>query len=301
MLIKGLIDVALYPHPSIQLQFMELIVRYVNVFEIHKELIPRALGGFVQSCHSSHVRVRTRAWYLFQRFVKTVRTHIGDIAETIVRAVGDLLEIRAELSESTDNDMSSDDGKKHDATFDSQLYLFEAIGSLSSSTSIAPERQVAFAREVMTPLFGDIEKHLALAQRGDTRAVLQIHHDILALGTLARGFSDWAPGTKSSAPPPSGLVSDEFEKVAEAVLVSLETLNKSVAIREAARFAFSRMVGVLGQRLLPTLPRWIHGLLSQSSSKDEIQMFLRLLEQVIHGFKVSLLFHIEEVELMALV
>ncbi|KAF8422384.1 armadillo-type protein [Tirmania nivea] len=278
-------DVASYPHPSIQLQFMELIVRYVNVFEIHKELIPRALESFVQGCHSSHVRVRTRAWYLFQRFVKTVRTHIGDIAETIVRTVGDLLEIRAELFESTDDDMSSDDEKNHDATFDSQLYLFEAIGSLSSSTSITPERQVVFAREVMTPLFGDIEKHLALAQGGDARAVLQIHHDILALGTLARGFSDWAPGTKSSAPPPSGLVSDEFEKVAEAVLVSLETLNNSVVIREAARFAFSRMVGVLGQRLLPTLPRWIHGLLSQSSSKDEIQMFLRLLEQVIHGFK----------------
>lgn len=265
---------------------MELIVRYVNVFEIHKELIPRALESFVRSCHSSHVRVRTRAWYLFQRFVKIVRTHIGDVAETVIRAVGDLLEIRAELSENNDDDMSSEDGKRHDATFDSQLYLFEAIGSLSSSTSIAPVRQVAFAREAMSPLFADIEKHLSSAQNGDAKAVLQIHHDILALGTLARGFSDWAPGTKSSAPPPSGLVSDEFEKVAEAVLVSLETLNDAVVIREAARFAFSRMVGVLGPRILPTLPRWIHGLLSKSSSREEIQMFLRLLEQVVHGFKV---------------
>lgn len=284
-----LIDVASYPHPSIQLQFMELIVRYINVFEIHKELIPRALESFVQSSHSSHPRVRTRAWYLFQRFVKIVRTHIGDVAETIIRAVGDLLEIQAELPENGEDDMSSDDGKKHDATFDSQLYLFEAIGCLSSSSSIAPDRQAAFAREVMAPFFVDIEKHLPLAQNNNARAVLQIHHDISALGTLAKGFSDWAPGTKSSATPPHPMVSDEFEKVAEAVIVSLEALSDSVTIRDAARFAFSRMVGVLGPRILPTLPRWIHGLLSKSSSMDEIQMFLRLLEQVIHGYKVCLL------------
>lgn len=279
----------MYPHPSIQLQYMELIVRYISVFELHKELIPRALESFVSNCHSSHVRVRTRSWYLFQRFVKTLRTHIVDVAPTVIHAVRDLLEIKAELSEDGDDGMSSDDGTKNDATFDSQLYLFEAVGSLSSSTSISPERQVIFAREIMSPIFADIEKHLSLVQNGNSRVVLQIHHDILALGTLARGFSDWAPATKSSAPPPNKLVSDEFEKVAEAVLVSLETLHNFFPIREAARFAFSRMVGVLGPRLLPTLPRWINGLLSKTSSKDEIQLFLRLLEQVIHGFKVCLL------------
>ncbi|KAF8471802.1 Exportin-T [Kalaharituber pfeilii] len=278
-------EVASYPHPSIQLQFMELVVRYVNVFDVHKELIPRALENFVVGCHSTHVRVRTRAWYLFQRFVKTVRTQIGDVAETVIVAISDLLEIKAELPEDNEDDMSSDDGKKHDATFDSQLYLFETVGSLSSSNSIPQERQVALARDVMNPLFTNIEECLAPAQNGDAKATLQIHHAIMALGTLARGFSEWAPGTKTTAPPPSGLVSEEFNKVAEAVLVSLETLSNAVVIREAARFAFSRMVGVLGPRILPLLPRWIHGLLVKSSSKEEIQLFLRLLEQVVHGFK----------------
>ncbi len=38
-------------------------------------------------------------------------------------------------------------------------------------------------------------------------------------------------------------------------------------------------------RMLPLLPRWIDGLLSQSSSKDEMAMFLKLLDHVVFGFK----------------
>jgi len=44
-------------------------------------------------------------------------------------------------------------------------------------------------------------------------------------------------------------------------------------------------MGVLGSRILPQLPRWIEGLLSSASSNDEMAMFLRLLAQVVYGFK----------------
>lgn len=36
---------------------------------------------------------------------------------------------------------------------------------------------------------------------------------------------------------------------------------------------------------MPQLPRWIDGLLTQTSSRDEMALFLRLLDQVIFGFK----------------
>ena len=52
--------------------------------------------------------------------------------------------------------------------------------------------------------------------------------------------------------------------------------DKSVTTHEFGH-AFSRLLGVLGAALLPTLPQWIEGLLSQSSSNDEMAMFLRLL------------------------
>jgi exportin-T len=108
----------------------------------------------------------------------------------------------------------------------------------------------------------------------------------MALGTLAHGFSDWTPGSSSTShAPPDKLVSDEFSRAAEAILLALSQLNSSEEVRIACRSAFSKLLGVLGVAVLPQLPQWIDGLLSQSSSKDEMAMFLRLLDQVVYGFK----------------
>ena len=85
--------------------------------------------------------------------------------------------------------------------------------------------------------------------------------------------------------PPAPEVQAVFGRVAEATLVALESLKTSFIIRTAARFAFSRLIGVLGSQILPQLPRWIDGLLTQSSTNDEVALFLRLLDQVIFAFK----------------
>lgn len=264
---------------------MEIINRYSAFFEIHTNLIPQALEDFVKGVHDNHVRVRRRSWYLFQRFVKSLRQHIGDIAETVLQAIGDLLVINAELpKDSGDDEMSSEENQGEDSAFESQLCLFDAVGCLSSTKSIPEQKQVLFAQTIMNPLFMDMEKNLRAAKSGDSRAVLQIHHNIMALGTLARGFSNWAPSTASGTPP-GELVSEEFKNAAEAILVSLESLSGFTNVREATRYSFSRMVGVLGPKILPMLPRWIEGLLAENSTKDEMLTFLKLLEQVVHGFK----------------
>jgi len=114
---------------------------------------------------------------------------------------------------------------------------------------------------------------------------LQIHHDIMALGTLVRGYSDSSPGSTSTKNMPAREVQVAFGPAAEATLVALESVNASFNIRTAARFTFSRLIAVLGSEILPTLRRWIDGLLVEKSSRDEIALFLRLLDQVIFGFK----------------
>lgn len=264
-------------------------MRYYTFFEANPQCITRVLENFVTFVHHNHVKVRLRSWNLFHRFVKHLRQHIGNIAQTVIQALSDLLPIKAELpEENSDNgDMSSDmDEQTASARFSSQLYLYEAIGCICSSHAVPEENQVLFVRTVIRPLFSDLEAHLGSAKAGDERAALQVHHVIMALGTLARGFSDWSPASTSpSTHPPAKAVSDEFTQTAEAILVALETLNSSFEIRTSARFAFSRLVGVLGNRILPQLPRWIDGLLSQTSTKDEMAMFLRLLDQVVYGFK----------------
>jgi exportin-T len=268
---------------------MEICVRYSTFFEANPTLIPRVLENFVRLIHHDHVKVKTRSWYLFQRFIKHLRQQLGDVAQTVIHAMADLLPIRAELPEETedDEDMSSDENNQStDARFDSQLYLYEATGCLCSNQAVPVESQVALVQSIMNPLYVDLEAHLGPARNGDARSVLQVHHIVMALGTLARGFAEWMPGSAvPAAHPPAIEISDEFTRTAEAILVALESLSSSLEIRTAARFALSRLVGVLGNRVLPQLPRWIDGLLSQTSSKDEMAMFLRLLDQVVFGFK----------------
>ncbi|KAI0023184.1 Xpo1-domain-containing protein [Xylariomycetidae sp. FL0641] len=280
--------IAEFPHPAILLQYMEICVRYCAFFESQQSFIGPVLENFVRLVHHDHVRVRTRSWYLFLRFVKHLRAQVGNVAETVIQSIGDLLPIKAEVpGDDADDDMSSDEtDNSADAAFQSQLNLFEAIGCISSTASTPVEKQAMYVRSVMSPLFSDMEQHLPRAKSGDAQAVLQIHHIIMALGTLAHGFSDWSPANASSTrTTPAKQVSDEFARAAEAILIALNELNTSSDIRAACRSAFSRLLGVLGSAVLPQLPQWIEGLLSQSSSKDEMALFLRLLDQVVFGFK----------------
>lgn len=268
---------------------MELCVRYSAFFEQNAHLIPRALSRFVEFVHHNHAKVRARSWYLFLRFSKSLRQHLGNIVENVIQAVSDLLPIKAELPEnvSDNDDMSSDENDQSaSARFHSQLYLYEAVGCICSAHAVPMDNQVRYLRSVITPIFSDLEAHLNAAKAGDERASLQVHHLVMALGTLARGFSEWTPAnTSPTSSPPAKVISEEFIHTAEAILLALESLNSSFEIREAARFSFSRLIGVLGSQILPQLPRWIDGLLSQASTKDEMALFLKLLDQVVYGFK----------------
>ena len=287
-------DVASFPHPAIQLQFMEICVRYCMFFDANPDLIAPVLEKFVQFVHHDHMKVKLRSWYLLQRFVKHVRNHIGNVAENLVQSLRILLPIRAELPEETseneDEDLSSNENAESPSNkFNSQLYLYEAVGCICSAKAVPIENQVNLLHSVISPLFVDMQSNIAPAGAGDKRPVLQVHNLIMALGTIARGYSDWSPGTNSaSATPPPIPVSDEFAQIAEAVLTSLERLQSSFDIRESARFTFSRLIGVLGTKILPQLPRWIQGLITQTSTKDEMALFMRLLDQIVFGFKTEI-------------
>src|SRR5437762_5673970 len=120
---------------------MAIVVRYAMFFEYRKEFIEPALESFVRCIHDTHVKVRTRSWYLFQRFVKLLRGGIGAVAETIMGAMQDLLQIRVVIRVTKeDDDEMSDDSTGEDTTFESQLNLFEAVGSLASTAALQPDR-----------------------------------------------------------------------------------------------------------------------------------------------------------------
>ena len=270
---------------------MVICERYYAFFESNPQYIAPALENFIRFVHHDHLTVKMRSWYLFHRFVKHVRQHVGGIAETIIQALSDLLPIKAELNEDNsendnDNISSSENNQTANAQFDSQLYLYETVGCIGSARSIPPEEQVLLVTSVTNPLFSDLQANLGQAKSGDKQSTLQVHHLIMALGTLARGFADGTPANNLvTASPPADVIAKEFARAAEAVLVALEALQSQFEVREAARFAFNRLIAVVGNRILPQLPRWIDGLLSKTSTKDEMAMFMKLLDQVVFGFK----------------
>ncbi|KAK2070252.1 hypothetical protein P8C59_004764 [Phyllachora maydis] len=104
---------------------------------------PALLLQYMEIC----VRIRTRSWYLFLRFVKQLRAQVGNVAGTIIQSIGDLLPIKAEVpGNDADEDMSSDEtDRSADAVFNSQLHLYEAIGCISSTSSTPADKQALYA------------------------------------------------------------------------------------------------------------------------------------------------------------
>ena len=275
-----------FGHPAIQLQYMEICVRYSSFFEHHASHIEAVLQNFIQLAHHQSLKVRLRAWYLLQRFIRQLRSYVGNAAEAVVQNLSDLLNIRAELPKENDDDMSSDGDSSADSTFTSQLYLFEAIGCITGANSVGASKQVELIQLVMQPLFSDIQRNLESAKTSNEQAILQVHHDIMALGTIARGYSESLPGgVPSQSSEPAQEAKQAFAQVAEVTLLALESLKSSFQIRTAGRFAFSRLIGMVGSPMMQQLPRWVDGLLTESSSRDEMALFLRLLDQVIYAFK----------------
>lgn len=242
--------------------------------------------------HSRNQKVRARAWYLFLRFTKAVRNRLGEISLNIIQSIGDLLVIKANVStddeENDGDDTETSTGSTEDRVFNAQLNLFEAVGFITSAPSIPASTKAMYAQSVLQALLSDMSRQVPVAKGGDDRATLQVHHDIIALGAFARGLSDWVPGSKAGNPPPEE-VSTEFTGAAEAVMATLEALNSSALIREAARFTLARLIGVLGQKILADIPRWINGLLSEKASRDEMSTFLKLFEQMIFSFRKDIL------------
>ena len=263
---------------------MEICVRHVAFFEQHHEQIPVVLQQFIGFLHSGDTKVHLRSTHLFFRLVKHLKSQIGSAAESVIDAVRDLCVIDARIPEiCAEEDMSSDGSSSDDTAFSSQLHLFEAIGCMSSVTPVPT--QVRLAKSLITPICEDMEHYTSIVANGDDRAFSQIHHLIMALGTYARGFSDWVPGSSSN--PVASEVSDEFMIGSSQVLLALESMNSSFLIRAAARFTFARMIGVLGFKILEQLMEWIEGFMGEESTKEDMANFLRLLDQIIYGFKTQ--------------
>ncbi|CAO3687198.1 unnamed protein product [Rhizopus stolonifer] len=271
-------NISAYLHPSASMQFFENIARYYQFFDHRPDQLPQALSAFVdhRGLHNPLKQIRTRCWYLFQRFVKSLKPRMGPYVEHVLSSIGDLLAIQAEPVVET-NTM---DGMPIPAasTFDSQLYLFETVGLLISLEGTEPMKQTEYLKIVLVPLVEGIQNSLSQPS-DDELFMLQLHHYIMAIGSVAKGYPSL--NKPSEVTEPWTVV---FVQATEIILSALQAFNHILLIRDAVRYAFARLITCLGSQILPYLPSLINGLLTECEVTELVD-FLPFIGLVAHKYK----------------
>ena len=271
---------------------MEICVRFHAFFELHPEYIAPLLENFVRLAHDGNSRVRARSWSLIHKIVKLFRARLSEHSDLtkVIFGIRDLLSIKVEGPVPQDQeDIKSPEQVEWPShkNFNSRLPLYEAVGCIYGMVPMSNENRMDYAMMTSNPVVQCLEDNITPAKDGSALPRLHIQYAFMALGSLAKGFSERATGVQSSTDDAmySKQMTDYFEKISGGVLAGLVYLKVYPSIRAAARFAFSRYIVVLGSRIVPQLPGWIEALLWDNSSKDEMTALLRVLEQIIFGLK----------------
>ncbi|PFH52965.1 hypothetical protein AMATHDRAFT_55850 [Amanita thiersii Skay4041] len=272
-----------YPHRAVQLQFFETVARYPDFFKIRKECIIPTLEAMVDSrgLHHENSSHRSRVNYLFHRFIKEVRNDISpDLSVTLITSLRDLLSITARIPEPEEAELDLLSEAVKDSVAESQLYLFETSGLLCSLLFKNNERQTTILLSLVEPLIEVLNTNYRLFQAGseDIVPVVKIHHIILALGNIAKGFPDY-PTTV-----PEGYIFpplDVFAEMAKVILLCLEAMNRYKVIRDAARNAFARILGTAGAKVTEYIPPLMGALLAHFEPSELVD-FMNLIGLLIH-------------------
>lgn len=270
-------------HPLIQLSFFELIVRhysFLNSSDNKNDLTNHILTTFTTlGIYSSNEKVKLRSWYLFFRFIKLTKPVLSDqlIESLISQMTSDILIIKAELPKKDE-----DSEIVENSEFDSQLYLFETTGLL---ISLVDNSKIALKLKLidllLNPIYSNLQEIISNSNRRDPLSILQTHHSLMAIGTIARGFEyDTSPNKKYPTE-----IEERFNNTAEVVLVTLENLSNFEMIRDASRFSFARFIPILKSNINNHLSRLISILLASNNLKfNELTDFLSFIGQIVHNF-----------------
>jgi exportin-T len=256
--------------------------------------------------HNQDTSVRSRVFYLFHRFVKEVKNDLPiGIVVNVLEGIRDLLQIEVEIPEmegdATQTELLAEAAEKP-GIFDPQLYLYETVGILASLLGKNPEQQASVLLSVVEPLLEDLSVCLETAAKGspEVTTILRVHHIIMALGNIAKGFPEHPAAASESYVQPAPEV---FARVAQAILVSLERMNVFKVVRDAvrvgiapsrrflislrfqARFAFARILATAGAKVTQFIPPLMVSLLVHFEPA-ELADFMGFIALLIHKLQV---------------
>ncbi|KAJ1307606.1 hypothetical protein OPQ81_001701 [Rhizoctonia solani] len=288
--------ISAYPHNSVAMQYFETVGRYGEFFKVRKQYVGGVLTALIDArgIHHPKESVRRRVFYIFYKFIKECKLEIPvEHVTTIIDSMRDVLVVRAELPEpeSSEQDLLNE-ALGSAGFFDSQLYLFESVGTLVSLLGKEPEKQAAVLESVTNPLLASLQQSIQTPINGpqDVLPILQAHHVIRALGSVAKGFPEAPESTTRESTPAWILV---LKQVAEAILVSLERMNQHRAIRDASRFAFARIIASTGSNITQYIPMLMNHLIQQSQPVELVD-FLSFLSFTTHKLQTAIFTVLDE-------
>ena len=160
--------VSSFPHSTVVMQFFEAVGRYGDFFRTRKEGASPVLSAFIdvrcgfafsidvtkslfplpRGIHTPQTALRGRLFYLFHRFIKDIRSEIPhELVPTILNSIGDLMVLNVELPEPDSPQIDPLEAAVNaPSLFDSQLYLFETVGTLLSLLSGVQAEQAVLLR-----------------------------------------------------------------------------------------------------------------------------------------------------------
>eukprot|EP00276_Gloeochaete_wittrockiana_P016576 CAMPEP_0184335156 /NCGR_PEP_ID=MMETSP1089-20130417/3771_1 /TAXON_ID=38269 ORGANISM="Gloeochaete wittrockiana, Strain SAG46.84" /NCGR_SAMPLE_ID=MMETSP1089 /ASSEMBLY_ACC=CAM_ASM_000445 /LENGTH=788 /DNA_ID=CAMNT_0026659689 /DNA_START=49 /DNA_END=2412 /DNA_ORIENTATION=+ len=286
-------NVAAYPHMAVTLMVFENVVRYARTICARQNVMADILAAFLdqRGMRNSNPTVRGRVYYLFMRFVKTVRQSLQPFLDNILQGVQDLLVI------SNERVVRSGVGTpksplKTGVNNDDQLYLFEAVGMLLSSDLLPPHQQALYLKAILTPLVAGLEQIVAVQvatpgnRRGTAHAEAILSHIITSIGNLTKGFpvGSIAIAVGGGSGPRREETWALFKQVLDATLRVTFALPLNETLHSKMIFFLHRMVECLGADVLPQLPAVMVHLLTHCSMR-ELQSLLALYAQLAIRFK----------------
>jgi exportin-T len=184
--------------------------------------------------HNENPSYRLRMFYLFHRFIKEARADIPtNISPEIVNSIRDLLPITVKLPEHDDSEEDLLGEALKSSEFDSQLYLFETAGILCSTLYKSQDQSASLLLSITKPLLDELSVNLQISKANggqDLIPIIKVHHTIMALGNVSKGFPDYPAATAENyVPPPL----DALGQIAQAILVCLENMNIYKPVRDA--------------------------------------------------------------------
>lgn len=226
---------------------------------------------------------------MFYKFIKEDRSDISiELVGTLLNGVRDLLVIEVELPE-LENPAEQDlltEAINNSGVFDSQLHLYEVVGLLVSLCFKNADEHTALLLSFVQPLLDELEANLqAIKSAQDVVQIVKVHHVIMALGSIAKGYPEVPqPIPEGYILPPISV----FRQMTQAIIVSLGAMSSFKPVRDAARFAFARMVATTGSHITDFIPAMMTSLLSHFEPTELVD-FVNFISLLMHrlGMEMS--------------